>query len=238
MVLPWEVSDLHPHALSLMDEDALGAEFAVALHADLDSMNPPPVIHRYRCVLPEGCETETLIEAGFHVTRLTRIVDLPVSAADHALLRAPMPTHIAPHWFRTDERAPWDTWVAAHWQHYQALHFANPAAEPACGLNAVFVGDDLVEGLALREGPQGRIRAFASLRTGDEIGWIGGVPDLIPLALGACLRRATALGWSRASLEVDDDDAPLWALLDGLGQPVTQTYVTWQLERAAAKRPS
>jgi len=89
-----------------------------------------------------------------------------------------------------------------------------------------------------RDGPQGRVRAFGSLREGNELGWLGGDPTLLAITLAACLRRATALGWATASLEVDDDDAPLWALADELGVSASETFVTWQRERNPAKGPN
>lgn len=237
MRLPWLTSDLHPHALSL-SEDALCDDFDVALAADLAAMNPSSFIARFRCVFPEGGQTETLKTAGFHAVRLTRLVGLPITLADHPALSGDIPAHIAPHWFRLGERGPWGNWIAAHWRHYQAVHLSNPPREPTAGLRQIFIGSDLVEALALRDGPQGGVRAFASLRDNHEIGWVGGSVDLLPLALGACLRRAAAQGWSKATIEVDDDDAALWALIDDLGVAPAQTYVTWQLERDPAKRPN
>ena len=237
MRLPWLVSDLHPHALSLT-EDALGDDFAPALVDDLADMNPPDIIERFRCVFPEGPATDVLMAAGFSAVRLTRLLDLNVTIADHPALAANPPGHLAPHWFKSDERAPWKNWLAAHWRHYCATHASNPPREPVRGVRTIFIGNDLVEGFALRDGPQGRVRAFGSLRNGNELGWIGGAPTLIAPTLAACLRRATALGWTKATLEVDDDDAALWALADRLGVAPAQTFVTWQLERDPAKRPN
>lgn len=237
MRLPWQVSDLHPHALSL-DEDALRPDFGDALREDLSQMSPPDIIQRYRCVLPEGAKSDALISAGFHAVRLTRMVDLPVGLADDARLTIDLPDHIAPHWFLPTERAPWGQWLAVHWQHYQAVHVSNPPREPVNGLRKVFIGDDLLEGLALREGPQGRVMAFASLRKEHELGWIGGAPELLPCVLGACLRRAAAIGWSIATAEVDNDDTPLWDLIEALGVAPSRTYVTWHRERDPARRPN
>jgi len=237
MRLPWQMSDLHPHALSLTD-DAIGSDFALALEADLAEMTPPEIIQRYRCSFAQGVQTDALVDAGFHASRLTRIVDLPLSLVDHPMLNVDLPDGISTHWFRRKERAPWNQWLTAHWRHYQAVHLSNPPREPVGGLNKVFIGDDLVEGLALRLGPQGRVRSFASLRKESQIGWIGGAQELLAQTLATCLRRATAIGWIKATIEVDDDDVALWGLIEALGVAPDQTYVTWQLERDPAKRPN
>lgn len=237
MRLPWQKSDLHPHALSLT-EDAIEDDFDAALAEDLAALNPPPIIHRYRCVAPSGVHDAALMEHGFNAVRMTRIVALPLELVDHPALSADVPDEISPHWFRLGERGPWTQWVAAHWRHYQAMHLSNPPREPVNGLNKIFLTKDMVEGLALRLGPQGRVRSFASLRDGSEIGWIGGDVTLLPQTLSACLRRAAAIGWPSALIEVDNDDTALWALIETLGVKAQQTFVTWQLERDPAKRPN
>ncbi|SLN54148.1 hypothetical protein [Pseudooctadecabacter jejudonensis] len=232
MRLPWQQSDLHPHALSLTEDALDRPDFAAALAADLAAFNPPPVIHRYRIVARQGQAVPVLITAGFTATRLTQIIQLPLDLHSHPALTSPLPDHINAHWFTPTERAPWDDWVTAHWRHYRATHQTNPPRIPDTGLRDIFAGPDLVAGLALRDGPQGRTRAFASLRDDQDIGWIGGAPPLIPYALSACLRRAISIGWTHATLEVDDDDHPLWALAEQLGHPPTDTFVTWQKERS------
>jgi len=232
MDLPWMMSDLHPHALSL-DEDALDdPEFATRLAADLAQMSPPDIIHRYRVIARAGQREDVLKKHGFTVTRLTRLVDLTFDLLDDPILRdADM--SLSPHWFTRSERAPWGQWLDAHWRHYVTGHQTNPPRLPPQGPRKVFIGDDLVEGFALRDGPQGRVRAFASLRKDQDIGWIGGAAHL-PATLAACLRRAATLGWAKAGLEVDDDDHVLWSLIDRLGVAPTQEFVTWQLERAVS----
>ncbi|MEL6960092.1 MAG: hypothetical protein AAGL89_14180 [Pseudomonadota bacterium] len=226
------MSDLHPHALSL-DEDALEhPDFQRVLTDDLAAMAPPDIIHRFRAVGRDGQQTEVLKAAGFSVTRLTRLIDLPLNLdLPHAL-----EAHIAPHWFGPEERGPWEQWLDAHWRHYDTLHQSNPPQQPAQGLAPLFAGADLIAAFALRDGPQGRVLSFASLREGEELGWIGGRPDLLDQTLSACLRRAAALGWSKATLEVDDDDRPLWALASDLPGP-TRTFVTWHRERQPSSQP-
>ncbi|WP_375279992.1 hypothetical protein [Pseudooctadecabacter sp.] len=231
MNLPWQQSDLHPHALSVMEDGLDHPDLAQALAEDLDTFNPPDIIHRYRVVALRGQACDALSANGFAPNRITQLIDLPLSAQCDPVLAAPPPDHIATHWFRPGERAPWDGWVQAHWRHYQTTHHSNPPRVPKGGLRDVFIGDDLVEGLALRDGPQGRTRAFASLREGQELGWIGGDPALLPATLAACLRRATAMGWSKATVEVDDDDHVLWSLIQRLNLTAAQTYVTWHRER-------
>lgn len=233
MQLPWQQSDLHPHALSLIEPDVRAAGFEGALRTDLAAFNPPDTIHRFRVVVPEGQGAHVLMSNGFEARRLTRLIRLPLDA----VTAGPLPDHIAAHWFRPKERAPWGDWVAAHWKHYRRTHISNPPRAPQTGLHDVFIGDDLVEGLALRDGPMGRVRAFASLREGQGIGWIGGRPDLLRHALSACLRRATAIGWTHAILEVDDDDHALWALTDPFGDHTQATFVTWLRERNATPLP-
>ncbi|WP_296417004.1 hypothetical protein [Pseudooctadecabacter sp.] len=236
MNLPWQQSDLHPHALSVMEDALDRPDLALALAEDLNAFNPPDIIHRYRIVALRGQADETLSANGFTPNRITQLIDLPLSAQDHPAL-TPLPDHIAAHWFRPGERAPWDAWVQAHWRHYQTTHHSNPPRIPKGGLRDVFIGDDLVEGLALRNGPQGRTHAFASLRTGQELGWIGGDPALLPATLATCLRRATAIGWTKATVEVDDDDHALWSLIGRLNIPPAQTYVTWHRERFTDAAP-
>ena len=233
MRLPWEQSDLHPHALSLIEPDVTDPDFEHDLRQDLAAFNPPDIIHRYRVVVPDGQGTHALSEQGFAPTRLTRLFRLPLVAT----AGDPLPAQIAAHWFRPGERAPWHDWIAAHWRHYRMTHTSNPPREPETGLHDVFVGDDLIEGLALRDGPMGRVRAFASLREGQGLGWIGGAPDLLPAVLAACLRRATAIGWTYATLEVDDDDYGLWSLTDPMVEHTQMTFVTWQRERAGTVGP-
>lgn len=238
MRLPWQKSDLHPHALSL-DEDALdGADFADALTADLAAMDPPDIIHRFRVVAEAGQQDAALVANGFSVTRLTHIINLPLDTLDHPALSDKLPDTLNPHWFTKKDRAPWGAWIDAHWRHYCATHASNPPRPPPRGLRQIFVGKDLVEAFALRKGPQGRVRGFGSLRADQELGWIGGPADCLPHVLAACLRRATTLGWAKATLEVDDDDRALWALVDVLDVTPAQTFVTWQRERGAANRPN
>ena len=238
MNLPWQTSDLHPHALSLTEDALIHRDFADALAADVVALDPPEYIHRYRVIAPAGDHERTLRNIGFTATRLTTITDLPLDLAAHPLLDKKVLETLSAHWFTRKERAPWGAWIAAHWRHYQATHRSNPPREPVRGLRKIFIGKDLVEGLALREGPQGRVRGFASLREGQELGWIGGPGEVLPDLLCACLRRATSLGWSKATLEVDDDDRALWALVTSLGVVPKQTYVTWQRERDPARKPN
>lgn len=238
MILPWQTSDLHPHALSLTEDALEMPDFQANLAHDLATHTPPDVIHRYRIIAHVGTHEATLSAHGFVATRLTTLTDLPLDLVTHPVLEKHLPEKIAAHWFTREERAPWGAWVGAHWRHYQATHLSNPPREPVRGLKKIFVGKDLVEGLALREGPQGRVRAFASLRDDQELGWIGGKVDLLPHLLGACLRRATAIGWTSAKIEVDDDDRALWALVASLGVAPQRTFVTWQLERDPARRPN
>lgn len=238
MKLPWQTSGLHPYALSLT-EDALDIpEFAAALGHDLATHTPPDTIHRYRIIAHKGEHEETLRAHGFSATRLTRLTALPIDLLSHPMLDVRLPKTLAAHWFTVKERAPWGGWIGQHWRHYQAMHQSNPAREPVKGVRKVFVGKTFVEGLALRDGPQGRVRGFASLRTDQKLGWIGGGADLLPHLLEACLRRATALGWTSATIEVDDDDRELWALIAALGVAPHQTFVTWQRERDPARRPN
>jgi len=238
MNLPWLTSDLHPHALSL-EEDALeGSDFADALADDLATMDPPDIIHRFRVVAEPDQQDAALIDNGFAVTRLTHIIDLPLDVMDHPALSDALPDGLNPHWFTKKERAPWGAWMESHWRHYCVTHASNPPRRPPRGLRRIFVGNDLVEAFALRAGPQGRVRGFASLRDNQELGWLGGTTDALPHVLAACLRRATTLGWVKATLEVDDDNRDLWALTGALDVQPTQTYVTWQRERDAARRPN
>ena len=238
MNLPWQTSDLHPHALSLTEDALEVVDFADALAADLAAFNPPDTIHRYRIIAHRG-EHETVLRAnGFIATRLTTLTALPLTLVNHPMLDKPLPKALSAHWFTLKERAPWGGWIGAHWRHYQATHTSNPPREPVKGLRKIFVGEDFVEGLALRDGPQGRVRGFASLRDDQELGWIGGAGDLVAHLLVACLRRATALGWTTATIEVDDDDRDLWALVKALEIAPQQTFVTWQRERDPAKRPN
>lgn len=239
MHLPWMMSDLHPHALSLSEDALDDPDFADKLTSDLAVMSPPDIIHRFRVVARAGQSAQTLKQHGFAVTRLTRLIDLKFDVLDHPALGEDLPPHLAPHWFMPTERGPWDQWLDAHWRQYVARHTTNPPQRPVGGVRQVFMGDDLIEGFALRDGPQGRVRAFASLRRGQELGWIGGA-DHLPQTLAACLRRAATLGWVKLSVEVDDDDHALWGLIDGLGVAPSQEFVTWQLERApslAGSRP-
>lgn len=238
MNLPWQTSDLHPHAVSLTEEATDFPDFEAALHEDLAAFSPPDTIHRYRVIARAG-EWETVLqEVGFAATRLTALTDLPLNLVDHPKLEVPLPDALSAHWFTLKERAPWGPWIAAHWRHYQVTHRSNPPREPVKGLRKIFVGDDFVEGLALRNGPQGGIRAFASLRDGQKLGWIGGGAEMLPHVLSACLRRATALGWSKATFEVDDDDRDLWTFMQQLNITPQQVFVTWQKERSAARRPN
>jgi len=232
MYLPWQTSDLHPHALSLTEDALTGADFADSLAADLAAFDPPETIHRYRIIAPAGGYEKTLCDNGFSATRFTTLTNLPLDLLSHPALDVPLPKSLSAHWFTTKERAPWGEWVGQHWRHYQATHRSNPPREPIKGVRRIFVGNDFVEGLALRSGPQGRVRAFASLRDGQEIGWIGGGAALLPHVLGA------ALGWTTATVEVDDDDRALWALVSSLGVQPEQTFVTWQRERDPARRPN
>lgn len=238
MNLPWQTSQLHPHALSLTEDALTAADFPDALAADLAALAPPSVIHRYRIIAHAGEHETTLCANGFTATRLTTLTDLPLDLINHPRLDIPLPNSLSPHWFTRKERAPWGGWIANHWRHYQATHTANPPREPLKGLRKIFVGKDFVEGLALRDGPQGRVRGFASLRSDQELGWVGGGAALLPHLLTACLRRATALGWTTATIEVDDDDRDLWALITALNVPPQQTFVTWQRERDPARRPN
>jgi len=235
MSLPWQQSDLHPHALTLDDAALDRPDLADALRTDIAAFNLPDVIHRYRVVARAGQAETDLIAAGFMATRVTHITELPLEIQHHPTLARALPARVAPHWFNCGERAPWDDWVAAHWRHYRATHRSNPPNIPETGLNDIFIGDDLICGLALRDGPQGRTRAFGSLRKSDEggqnIGWIGGAPDLLPQTLHACLRRATAIGWTSATIEVDDDDHALWSLMQTLDIAPLETYVTWHKDR-------
>lgn len=238
MNLPWQMSDLHPHALSL-DDDALDVDdFGRKLADDLAAMQPPDIIHRYRVVAQAGQQDAALVANGFSAVRLTHLVDVPFDSLDHPLLVPPLPDHMNPHWFTRGERGPWVNWIDAHWRHYITTHASNPPRMPPRGLRAIFVGEDLVEGFALRDGPQGRVRGFSSLRDGQELGWIGGASGLLPHLLAASLRRAVTIGWTKLSVEVDDDDRALWALIADLDVPVKQAFVTWQRERNPAKRPS
>ena len=238
MRLPWQVSDLHPHALSLTQDALDGGLFSRHLRIDLRDMSPPSIIHRYRIVAKAGQRTDTLAVNGFSATRLTRLYDLKFNVLNHPSLSDDLPPNISPHWFVGGERGPWQQWLDAHWKHYMAMHRSNPPRLPVKGARQVFLGEDLTEAFALRDGPQGRVKTFASLRSDQEIGWIGGDADLLPHALAACLRRAMAIGWTHATLEVDDDDRALWALVDGLGVEPDQEFVTWHRERNPAKRPN
>ncbi len=238
MRLPWQTSDLHPHALTLTEDALERGDLTDALAADLAAFNPPDTIHRYRVIALAGEHEQTLRANGFAATRLTTLTDLPLDLVSHDLLDVTLPETLSVHWFTRKERAPWGGWIGQHWRHYQATHQSNPPREPVKGLRKIFIGTDLVEGLALREGPQGRVRGFASLRDNQELGWIGGGADLLPHLLAACLRRATALGWTSATVEVDDDDRDLWALITALGVPPQQTFVTWHRERDPARKPN
>jgi hypothetical protein len=238
MRLPWQVSDLHPHALSL-NEDALeGGMFSRHLRIDLRDMSPPPIIHRYRVVAKAGQRTETLMKNGFSGIHLTRLYDLKADVLNHPALACDLPDEIAAHWFLNGERGPWQQWLDAHWRHYETLHRSNPPRVPVKGARQVFLDDDLEEAFALRDGPQGRVKTFASLRKDQEIGWIGGSDALLAQTVAACLRRAMAIGWSKATLEVQDDDRPLWDLTSALGLEPAQEFVTWHRERNPAKRPN
>ncbi len=238
MNLPWQTSDLHPHALTLTEDALEGGDLAQALAADLAAFHPPEIIHRYRIIAHAGDHEDALQSNGFIATRLTTLTDLPLSLVSHPTLDVELPQSLSAHWFTLKERAPWGQWIGQHWRHYQATHLSNPPREPVKGLRKIFIGTDLVEGLALRDGPQGRVRSFASLRDDQNLGWIGGTSDHLPYLLGACLRRATALGWTKATIEVDDDDRALWALVSALGVAPQHTFVTWQRERDPAKRPN
>jgi len=163
MYLPWQTSDLHPHALSLTEDALTGADFADSLAADLAAFDPPETIHRYRIIAPAGGYEKTLCDNGFSATRFTTLTNLPLDLLSHPALDVPLPKSLSAHWFTTKERAPWGEWVGQHWRHYQATHRSNPPREPIKGVRRIFVGNDFVEGLALRSGPQGRVRAFASV---------------------------------------------------------------------------
>jgi hypothetical protein len=72
---------------------------------------------------------------------------------------------------------------------------------------------------------------FSSLRSTQEIGWIDTVnPDaaILQATLVATLRRATACGWTHATLEVDDDHPMLWDLADDFADQPQQHFIMWQ----------
>ena len=237
LILPWMQSDLHPEALRLADPPVTEA-FARDLKADLALLDPPEVVRRYVVVLREGVATGTMTGLGFRPVSLTRFTTLSCQLVDHPVLSARPPDAVAAHWFQPGERAPWEQWIAAHWQAYRQFHRHNPPTDLGPeGLREVFVGDDLDEGLAFREGPQGRILGFSSLREESQLGWIATVPGqthLLPALMGASLRRAMALGWSSAEIEVDDEDRALWSLIERLPEGENQSrWVTWHLERFA-----
>jgi hypothetical protein len=204
MRLPWFQSDLHPHSLTLGD----GPLPEPDLTLDLAEMAPPPVIHRLRAVRPEGAG-DHLARHGFTRTRRTDLVTVPLPAPD---LAPALPEGVTALWSDDAPAFPMAPWLAAHWQHYRAHHRSNPPADPGPARAAVFAGDDLIDALALI-GPDGSIAGASSLRTEDQIGWtFARDPSHLPAVLALALRRATALGWSRAEVEADDDDPALWRL--------------------------
>lgn len=229
-------SELHPAALTLDERPFVeGTVTEAELQGLMDDFRAPPVVTALRVVLPQGCGfAARLQQMGFVMTRVTRLLtfDLTTPALP---LQADMPKGLRPRWVRPAASVDWDAWCAAHWAYYARVHTANPPRDPGLvGRKEVFLGDDLVDAFWGRSA-EGAICAVASLRRGQELGWIG-TPDaadaaLVPGVLSMALSRAVARGWTRAVLEVDDDDPALWAAVATVEVAAEERFLTWTWDR-------
>lgn len=231
--IPLYKSDLHPEALTLDDRLWQAGPVTVARLTALQSnLKAPSIIKRLRVVLPDTTDAASVDAAGFAVARTTRLIDL---ALPHpTLTQRQMPDGMTIAWHAPDADADWAAWCACHWAYYHRVHTSNPPVDPGpIGRHKMFVGDDLIAGLFVRN-TQGALCGFASLRRDYQMGWIGvsrsGDTHMVPALLATCLRHGAALGWSTASLEVDDDDPALWRTVDAITDPY-RTYLTWVWDR-------
>lgn len=223
------MSGLHPHALTLDDGPvAAGRVTAQDLCAAIADLRPPSAVKYLRCSLADDADAAALRAAGFQQVGLTRLIDVALPCD----FVAPHDASVTMQWVRPGADADWDDWFAAHWRSYQRQHKINPAQDLGRAADPfIFGGRDLVEALFVSRADQ--LIAFASLRDGCEIGWLDTVApdedlDVLALVVAASLRRATAAGWTTATLEVDDAHQALWSVASRLAYSQVQTFVAWQ----------
>ena len=220
------MSDLHPHALTLDDQPLQDGDVAAqALKENIAALKTPDHILHLRCSAPADMDSDLLIGAGFVQVGMTRLIDIGLPLSD--LADAPGLTY---RWHLPDASADWPVWYQAHWDSYRRTHPINIAKDPgAARYPAVFGGEDLREALFVYE--DNRLTGFSSLRADQDIGWIDTTqPDqaVLRATLAATLRRATACGWTHASLEVDDDHPILWEVAADFADHPQQDFIMWQ----------
>lgn len=230
-------SDLHPATLTFDTSGFLDGSVTAAMVASvLRDLHAPAAIRALRVVLPDRTDVAPLVATGFTVTRRTRLICYDLTLPDHPAMATDMPDGMAGEWVPRSGRADWAGWFAAHWAHYKGLHCDNPSCNLGfVGRAVVFGGVDLVEGLFVRDAA-GTLRGFASLRTDQRIGWVGGNADFAACLLATALRRAAANGWARATVEVDDDDTALWGAAQVTARDIVATFLTWTWDRPAVEK--
>lgn len=193
----WRASPLHPDTLSCYDPEGAVADWLAQVPPDAE----PTWL---RISLARGhVYADQLIANGFSLMERTRLVTLTSRTADPEDRFS---------WVDAGAGIDWQAWCAAVWASYERTHPVNPPQKPSDWVDC-FLDQDLVAALSVT-GQNGQIIGFASLHTGQEVGWLDAdEPSLIPRIIAQTRSEAERRGWSDVTFEFDDMQPELWAAL-------------------------